>query len=255
MNFLSAKSCELSSALYDSLAGYRYKVFVERMGWDLDTQPGYEQDQFDAAETVHIVARNAAGRIVGCGRLLPTTGRYLLEEVFPQLFNGLPTPRNEKVWELSRFAAADVDADADEKQSPGLYLAERVLLRAIQFCADRGVTHLLAVTTLAVERLMQRAGVDLRRFGPPSMIGGQMVLAVVIAVNDHTLNALLNYEIAALSQRKLTSPNPRLAASLALSDLYRQLVAAPASPDDLKLSQMSYPTTTEFGENVAVALR
>src|SRR4051794_24886728 len=73
MEFVCNTAEKIPQALYRSLAGYRHQVFVERLGWELPSQPGYEQDQFDRADTVHVVARNASGDIVGCGRLLPTS--------------------------------------------------------------------------------------------------------------------------------------------------------------------------------------
>jgi len=197
MNFVSARASEIGRDLYRSLAGYRYQVFVERLGWELQTLPGHEQDQFDHEDTVHVVARDDDGSIVGCGRLLPTTESYLLESVFPELLNGLPVPRHETVWELSRFAAMDTKVHEGRASGRGEHVAERVLLEALRFCAARGVTHLLAVSTLAVERMIQRVGVDVRRIGPPSKIGGQMVLAFVIGVNDRSLDALAAYESAA----------------------------------------------------------
>lgn len=198
MNFVCAPAAEIPQALYDSLAAYRYEVFVQRLGWELPSQPGYEQDQFDHADTVHVVARRLDGSIVGCGRLLPTTGPYLLEQVFPRLLNGLPTPRSPQIWELSRFAAMPVNG-AETPATPD-YMAERVLLQALRFCAQRGVTHLLAVSTPPVERLLQRAGVECQRLGPPEMAGGKPVIAFVIAVSDASIEALARIEAAALAQ-------------------------------------------------------
>ncbi|MDT8999866.1 acyl-homoserine-lactone synthase [Paucibacter sp. APW11] len=254
MNFVSARACELSPALYDSLAGYRYQVFVERLGWDLKTAPGYEQDQFDHDDTVHVVARNDEGDIVGCGRLLPTTESYLLESVFPELLNGLPVPRSEQIWELSRFAAMEVKADADGMNARRHFMAERVLLEALRFCAARGVTHLLAVSTLAVERLMQRAGVDVHRIGPPSMIGGQPVLAFVIAVNERSLNALAAFEAAAqgLGAKPLPVRTPHM------SDALQSLIALAQQPwaqPSHALVQGHTPTNTDAQHLDEVALQ
>lgn len=206
MSFVCAPAVEIPQPLYDSLAQYRYKVFVERLGWELPSQPGYEQDQFDHAGTVHVVAHGADGGIVGCGRLLPTTGPYLLESVFPQLLNGMPVPRSEKVWELSRFAAMD-PARADAAGAHD-HMAERVLLQALRFCAERGVTHLLAVSTPPVERLLLRAGVECQRLGPPDMAGGKPVLAFVIAVSAASIAALTLIEEAAL-RREAPVRGPR----------------------------------------------
>lgn len=197
MNFLCSRAAEMPSPLVTSLAQYRYQVFVERLGWELPIeQPGVEQDQFDLPNTVHIVARNGDGQIVGCGRLLPTTGPYLLESVFPNLLNGMPVPRSEQVWELSRFAAMETQGG---EAAAGSFMAERVLLQALRFCAERGVTHLIAVSTPPVERLLQRAGVECQRLGPPDLAGGKPVLAFVIAVTPRSIEALECIEAAALN--------------------------------------------------------
>jgi len=196
MNFLTAPLNDLPPGLHARLAHYRHRVFVERLGWKLDTPYGYEQDQFDHDETIHIIARNDSGRIVGCGRLLPCTGPYLLESVFPQLLNGAEPPRGTDVWELSRFAAADLDAPAHESRRRD-HLAERVLLEALRFCAARRVKTLVAVSTLSTERLMLRAGVDVHRMGAPVMVDGQALLGFVIAVNEQSIKALTAFEVAA----------------------------------------------------------
>jgi acyl homoserine lactone synthase len=194
MDFVSATQQQLAAPMVAALASYRHRVFVERLGWELPSEGPFEHDEFDRPDTVYVVARHAGGGIVGCGRLLPTTEPYLLERVFPQLLNGLPVPRDSRVWELSRFAAMP----ADPGEAAPRHLGERVLLAALRECARRGVTHLLAVSTLAVERLMQRAGVDVRRLGPPEVIGGQPVLAFVIGVNERSLAALAAFEEAAV---------------------------------------------------------
>lgn len=174
------------------LARYRYGVFVQRLQWKLGDEHGLEQDQFDMEDTMHLVARDAYGDIVGCGRLLPTDGPYLLGDVFPELFNGMPPPRDANIWELSRFAvsASTMDPAAGNTQR----LAERLLLQALRFCAQRGVAQLLAVTTPPVERLMRKAGVELTRTGPPVLHEGAPVLALVIAVNSRSIAALSRFE-------------------------------------------------------------
>jgi acyl homoserine lactone synthase len=216
MEFVCNTAEKIPQALYRSLAGYRHQVFVERLGWELPSQPGYEQDQFDRADTVHVVARNVSGQIVGCGRLLPTSGPYLLQEVFPQLLNGMTVPRSAKVWELSRFAAMSPQGAEPARRND--YVAERVLLQALRFCKSREVTHLLAVSTPPVERLLLRAGVRCQRLGPPDMAGGKPVIAFVIAVDDTSISALALLEEAALNH-EVNVQVPRAAKSDVLESL------------------------------------
>ena len=213
MDFLCARADDMPTPLYQSLAGYRYQVFVETLRWDLRCEAGYEQDQFDHADTVHVVARNEQGQIVGCGRLLPSTGPYLLESVFPALLNGIEVPRSEQIWELSRFAAMDFQRDAAQE-----HLAERVLLEALRFCSTRGVTHLLAVSTPPVERLLRRAGVECQRLGPPIMAQGSPIVAFVISVSAVSIDALTVIEASVL-QRQPVRRAPRVEVSDVLQTL------------------------------------
>lgn len=191
MNVVCSSTKDMPAGLYQALSVYRRKVFIERLGWDLPCAADCEQDQFDRDDTVYLVAQDDTDEVIGCGRLLPSTGSYLLQEVFPQLLNGVEAPHSPTVWELSRFAAGGIRSAAAARRS---HLAERLLLRALQHCKREGVHQLLAVTTVAVERLMLRAGVDLQRLGPPNMIGGELVLAFVIMVNECSIASLSVFE-------------------------------------------------------------
>jgi acyl homoserine lactone synthase len=215
MNFVCESAVEMSAELYQSVSRYRRKVFVDRLGWDLPSgMADCEQDQFDRAETVYLAAQNPDGEVIGCGRLLPSTGSYLLQTVFPDLLNGVPAPQSADVWELSRFAAGDpASATAARRE----HLAERLLLRALQFCERRGARQLLAVTTVAVERLMLRAGVELQRLGPPRIIDGQPVLALVIEVSERSLLSLSAFEEAFIPTGAPIALSPSWSAARELS--------------------------------------
>jgi acyl homoserine lactone synthase len=201
----------MPAGLYQELSAYRRKVFVDRLGWDLPCAAGGEQDQFDRDDTVYLVARDD-DEVIGCGRLLPSTGPYLLQEVFPELLNGREPPRSHSVWELSRFAVGDIGKSEAARDK---YLATRMLLRALECCQREGVQQLLAVTSGAVERLMLRAGVDLQRLGPPALIDGQPVFAFVIWVNKRSIAALTVFEDRAAERAAPSLPPPASAAMTA----------------------------------------
>lgn len=188
MNVLCTRAADMSGPLVESMARYRHRVFVERLRWTLPlAQPGLELDQFDLPSTVHLVARTAAGELSGYGRLLPTSGPHMLEHLFGHLVDhDLPVPRGDGVWELSRFAALAPAADGCGRERR----AERLLLAALQFCRQQGASQLVAVTTTSVERLILRTGIECRRLGAARRDGARALVAIVMAVSDHSIGAL-----------------------------------------------------------------
>ena len=60
---------------------------------------------FDDCDPVYIVCENQ-GEVLGSWRLLPTTGPYMLKDVFPELLYGQQAPQAPDVWEISRFAVS-----------------------------------------------------------------------------------------------------------------------------------------------------
>ena len=103
MELLTGNFHSLGPHVMADLARYRYRVFVERLGWDLACVRGWEVDQFDRADTLYVVARGVDGQVIGCARLLQTVKPYLLEAAFPQLMGAIEIPKDHTIWELSRF--------------------------------------------------------------------------------------------------------------------------------------------------------
>ncbi|MCW1503899.1 acyl-homoserine-lactone synthase AbaI, partial [Acinetobacter baumannii] len=92
MNIIAGFQNNFSEGLYTKFKSYRYRVFVEYLGWELNCPNNEELDQFDKVDTAYVVAQDRESNIIGCARLLPTTQPYLLGEIFPQLLNGMPIP-------------------------------------------------------------------------------------------------------------------------------------------------------------------
>ncbi|AKJ42489.1 acyl-homoserine-lactone synthase [Pragia fontium] len=184
MEFLSGSTNSLPGGLENELAAYRYKVFVEKLGWELDTPVGYERDQFDKPETIYVVARNSKKEIIGCSRLLPTSEPYLLSEIFPELLNGTPPPHSPFIWEISRFSAMDLKATSMEKQagSSSSAIAVGLLRESINYIKQFNATTVITVSPLAVERLIKREGYKVHRGGAPMLVDGHPVIACVIDI-------------------------------------------------------------------------
>lgn len=164
----------------------RAKVFKERMGWDIPTMSGMEIDGYDALDPSYMLISEPDHKVRGCCRLLPTEGPYMLRDTFPELLHGLPAPEGKTVWELSRFAI-----ETGESQTFGFAeLALESMREMVSFGDRMGIDRYVIVTTTAIERLLQRAGVAVMRFGPPIRIGVENSVALDIDLGEQTHAAL-----------------------------------------------------------------
>lgn len=178
MQLITGTAQNIPASTMTDIARYRYRVFVEKLGWELQCVGGLEYDQFDRDDTVYVVAHDEEGDIVGLARLLPTTRPYLLGEVFPQLMNGQAIPECKTVWELSRFVALDFKAEATtglmQFSSP---VAVSLMHESIAVASRLGAERLITVSPLGVERLLRKGGIKAHRAGPPMVVGGHAIFA------------------------------------------------------------------------------
>ena len=161
----------------------RAKVFKDRLGWEVPVLSGMEIDGYDALEPLYMMIRtmsydSAGGDLIGCWRLLPTDGPYMLKDSFPQLLHGQQAPAHPRIWELSRFAV-----ESDCREGFGFSQITMESIRAIINHGHRvGIEQYVTVTTTAIERLLGRAGVVTRRFGAPCRIGVEQAVALCVDV-------------------------------------------------------------------------
>ena len=175
----SGAATDFQHQQYEQLGQYRREVFIERLGWELNTRNGLELDQFDRPDTIYVVAKDHEGAVSGCARLLPTTRPYLLGEVFPQLLNGQSPPCSPDIWEISRFAAVDLKAPVGSSSTAQAEssVAVQVFQKAIDCAASHGAKRLISVTWISAERWLRKAGFNAHRAGPPMIINGHPLYA------------------------------------------------------------------------------
>ncbi len=180
----------LYPALRADVARYRHEVFVRLLKWELSCAEGYEQDEFDRQGAVHLVATDGREQVNGYARLLPTTHTYLLAKHFPQLLNGRAAPCSPDVWELSRFTSAAVgQADATDPAAQ-TRVGKRLLLAAVRHVSGQGARDMVFCTTVAIERLAHRWGVEIQRLGPPLRSAAGLLVAAQIRCSARTVAAL-----------------------------------------------------------------
>lgn len=172
---------ELTPQVLASMHEFRREIFVRRLRWSLPLIGGIECDEYDQSHTVYVMLVNASNEVTACARLLPTTGSYMLPQLFPQLLGSMPAPNDPSVWELSRFATNT----RATKEGRVLSLAEPTvrLIDSVFVCArQRAVQRLVWVTSIALERLLLRRGYDVHRICSPALIEGVPSVALYIEV-------------------------------------------------------------------------
>lgn len=155
--------------LRDQIYRLRHRVFNGRLNWEVNDEAGRERDEFDELPQVYACTLDQYDRVVGTWRLLPTTGPYMLRDVFPELLHGQEAPCHHNVWEVSRFAVA---AHEDSWSAAEEVAIMRELVTALfRFGHENGITRIVAVTDLRFERLLGRCGLTTKRYGPPQDFG------------------------------------------------------------------------------------
>lgn len=170
----------------DAMHALRFEVFRERLKWEVPCTDGREVDDFDALDPTYMLVKDDEGHVAGCWRMLPTTGRYMMKDTFPQTLAGQEAPQQDTVWELSRFALGRHQGASSRFCDTALLMMER----AVEYAMQHGVTAFVSVTTVAIERLMKGMGIPMKRYAPPVQIGIEKTVAFSLEVNAEVLALL-----------------------------------------------------------------
>jgi acyl homoserine lactone synthase len=180
----------------------RRRVFKDRLNWSVSVSGDLELDVFDALKPIYLMAVSD-GAVIGCVRLLPTTGPTMLGETFPGLLDGQTPPRSTRILESSRFC---VDTElAAELAGSGLNRATFILFAAMmEYLRAMDADSIVTVTDTRMERILRRAGWPLERIGTPQRIGQTMALAGFLHGSDDALGAM--YRQAGVAGPVLVDP-------------------------------------------------
>ena len=164
----------------------RYRIFKERLGWDVQVSGDLEMDEFDACQPAYLVQKDDDGRIQGCVRLLPTIGPTMLRDTFPVLLDGESAPASDAIWESSRFGV-DLSSRAEKTGRSIARATFELFAGMIEFGLMRGLSDIVTVTDARMERILCRANWPLRRLGSPRAIGKTLAVAGYLEVSRERL--------------------------------------------------------------------
>lgn len=167
----------------------RYRVFKQRLDWDVQVNGDMEVDEFDVLRAVHLLHRSTDGRLQGCVRLLPSIGPTMLRGTFPVLLDGQPAPRSESVWEGSR-SALDIAPEAPKATSAIASATYELFAAMIEFGLSMRLTEIVTVIDARMERILRRAGWSLRRIGKARPLGNTPAIAGYQEVSPDALGRI-----------------------------------------------------------------
>ena len=161
----------------------RFRVFSQRLGWVVAGTAGEERDGFDDFFPIYLLAHDDEGEgLAGSWRFLPTTGPYMLRDVFPQLLEGAKAPYHPLIWEGSRFAV-------EGRGSHGRVSSE-LLCAVTETCIAFGIRELITVYDARMERLLPRLGCPPKWQSRPCRIDGALAYTGRFDMNHETLSSL-----------------------------------------------------------------
>lgn len=167
----------------DSMHRLRHRVFSEHLGWDVNSRDGKERDVYDLLRPVYLLSTDAGGRVVGSMRLLPTTGPYMLRDVFPQLLEGADAPSEPFTWELSRFVV-DPEIMAAERSGTVNRVTAELFVAMAEWCLMFGIKDVVAVYDVRMARLINRIAIKPRWVSQRQRVGSTIAMAGCVQMTD-----------------------------------------------------------------------
>ncbi|SNX67704.1 acyl homoserine lactone synthase [Cereibacter ovatus] len=163
----------------------RKRVFADRLGWDVRVSQGMERDRFDDLDPAHVISVDDEGRVVGCMRLLQTTGPHMLSDVFGAILDGEPPLRSATCWEATRFCV-DTEVLTGGRASNSIsYVTSEVMIGAFEFAMSAGVTDAVAVIDPVMDRVLKRSGNAPHGYlGTPKPMGKVTALAALMDCSE-----------------------------------------------------------------------
>ena len=182
-------SCHLIAGMHR----LRYRVFRDRLNWDVSVSGQMEIDAYDALKPTYIVAVDESSRVVGCARLLPSTGPTMLGKTFPALLGSTPCPQDNRIFESSRFCV-DTSTAGSSATTGIRHTTLRLLAGILEWGLVNDQEAVVTVTDIRFERILRRAGWPLDRFAPPMQIGSTKALAGQLPITEAALKSVREAE-------------------------------------------------------------
>jgi N-acyl-L-homoserine lactone synthetase len=174
----------------DAMFQLRKRVFHDLLKWDVSVRGNWEIDDYDDANPLYVLSySDETGHLRGSLRLLPTLGPNMLDDTFPILLGDSPQVRSASVWESSRFCI-DPTISQDRGSNQVTIAAAELMCGVGELGLSSGLSHIVTVTDVFLERMFRRMGCPGERIGEPQRIGSVYAVAVAWEVTIDLLDRM-----------------------------------------------------------------
>lgn len=164
----------------------RKRVFHDLLKWDVTVRDDWEVDHYDDANPIYVMSYSPEGPLRGSLRLLPTLGPNMLDDTFPILLGGRPEIRSAEIWESSRFCI-EPEISQDRASNQVTIAAAELMCGVGEIGLASGLSHIVTVTDVFLERMFRRMGCPGERIAEPHKIGSVHAVAVAWEVTPDLL--------------------------------------------------------------------
>lgn len=182
LHVVTKENRHLYSRRLNEMFRMRYEIFVEECGWTLPCEGPLEIDQFDTDEAIYFLYFHEDDEIAASFRILPTTGRHMMTEIFPHLCSEAP-PVGKRIYEGTRAAVR-------RKHRRAGIVWQSMMAGIYEYCLLCDIDRLTGVFDLALFLDRIKNGVDFRPLGPPTEVDGEMCVALYRPVTVEGLQAI-----------------------------------------------------------------
>ncbi|RBW60300.1 acyl-homoserine-lactone synthase [Ruegeria sp. A3M17] len=178
----------------DEMYKLRARVFGDRLGWDVNIVDGRERDHFDDLHPAHVVSIDDEGDVVGCMRLLQTTGPHMLSDVFYSILDGEPPIRSAQVWEATRFCVDTKKLGRGRGENSVSYVTSEIMIGSFEYAKMAGVLDSIAVIDPVMNRVLQRSGnAPYDYLGTAKPMGKVVAMAALMDCSDERISGVRDY--------------------------------------------------------------
>lgn len=189
IRIFNSRTAKFNPGEIDAMFKLRKRVFHDFLKWDVSVRDEWEIDDYDTANPLYVLSYSDDGRLRGSLRLLPTLGPNMLDDTFPILLDGEPEIRSASVWESSRFCI-DPEISQDRASNQVTIAAAELMCGVGELSLASGLSHIVTVTDVFLERMFRRMGCPGERIGAPHRIGSVFAVAVAWEVTEDLLERM-----------------------------------------------------------------